>query len=89
MKTTNYYVIRWGWNAANQSSYFCNKSKKGNFGTNYYSLVDIVEASSEYEARSKVSPSVTVYNNQGLIFVTNPRSIRGLTTEIKHFQKAI
>jgi len=75
-----YYVIRSGWNAANQSAMGASRNPKNDFESNRYSLVGIVEANSEQEAIEQVN--ATCYNNQTVFAVTNPRAIKGLTAEV-------
>jgi len=75
-----YYVIRSGWNAANQSSLGASRNPKNDFESHWYSLVGIVEANSEQEAIEQVN--ATCYNNQAVFVVTNPRAIKGLTAEV-------
>ncbi len=84
MKT--FYVIRQGWNAANQSSLGSKRNPRNQFESNQYALVDIVEAESEEEACSKFTG--TVYNNQSLFATSNPRSIKGLLAESREFRTA-
>lgn len=83
-----YYVIRSGWNARNQSSLRSVQNPKNSFESKMYKLVAIVEASSEDEACLKAEKEgVSVYNNQRLFSVTNPRGIRGLTDAIRDFSE--
>jgi hypothetical protein len=76
-----YYVIRRGWNAANQSSIGSKRNPADTFESNLDKLVAIVEASSEEDAVSKFEG--TVYNNQYLRAVKSPRAVAGLTREIR------
>ena len=79
MKT--FYVIRKGWNAANQSSVSSKRNPKNRFESNLYRLVAVVQAASEEEAIKK--SDVNCYNNQTLFATSNPRSVKGLTAEIR------
>ena len=79
---TTYYIIRRGWNAANQSSRGAVANPKDTFESRLDMLVDIVQAESAESAVEKVGASVTVYNGQYLRAVSNPRAINGLTREI-------
>lgn len=85
MKT--FYIIRSGWNAANQSSMGAKKIPKNRFESNQYNLVAIVEASSEEQACEQFTG--TVYNNQILFATSNSRSIKGLTRAIKSHKQEI
>lgn len=84
MKT--FYVIRSGWNAANQSSAGTRRNPRNQFESNQYMLVGIVECDSAEYAIEQVG--CTCYNSQRVFAVTNPRSIAGLTAEIKEQQSA-
>lgn len=84
MKT--YYVIRSGWNAANQSSRGASAKPKNKFESHLYALVGIVEAESPEAAIKAVN--ATCYNNQTVFAVTNPRSIAGLTAEVNNWREA-
>lgn len=85
-ETKTYYVVRQGWNAANQSSIGTVRNPKNNFESNLYQLVDIVEAESEADAISQCG--ATVYNNQFLFATANPRSVKGLTDAVREFCRA-
>ena len=84
MKT--FYLIRSGWNAANQSSTEAKKNPKNRFESNQYQLVAIVEAGSEEKAREQFTGSV--YNNQSLFATSNIRSFKGLTRAVENFEGA-
>lgn len=79
MKT--FYVIRSGWNSANQSSVGACRNPKNQFESHQYALVGTVEAESEQSAIEQVG--ATCYNGQHVFAVTNPRSVKGLTAEIQ------
>ena len=79
MKT--FYVIRSGWNAANQSSVGTCRNPKNQFESNQYMLVGIVVAESAEHAIEQVG--CTSYNGQSVFAVTNPRSVAGLTAELR------
>lgn len=83
---TTFYVIRSGWNAANQSSMGAKKSPKNQFESNQYNLVAIVEADSEEKACEQFTGSV--YSNQSLFATSNIRSVRGLTRAVENFEGA-
>ncbi len=78
-----YYVIRSGWNAANQSSTGSRANPRDQFESRHYRLVAIVEA--ESEAAAIEAAGVTVYPNQSVFATRNPRSLRGLTREARQF----
>lgn len=79
MKT--FYVIREGWNAANQSALGSRRNPKNQFESRQYALVGIVEADSEEFAVGQVKCSC--YNNQSVFATSNPRSVKGLTAAIR------
>lgn len=79
-----FYVIRSGWNAANQSSLGCVRNPANQFESSYYRLVAIVTSDCEESAILKANAHA--YNNQNLFAVSNPREIKGLTAEIREFQ---
>lgn len=82
-----FYVIRSGWNAANQSSVGGKKNPKTDFESRRYRLVGIVEAETEEQAIEAVN--CTVYNNQHVWAETRPRAIKGLTAAIREFNQEI
>lgn len=82
---TTYYIIRRGWNAANQSATWSRRAAKDTFESGLDMLVAIVDAASPEEAVAKCSASV--YANQSLCAVSNPRSIKGLTREIRKCER--
>ncbi len=81
----NYFVIRSGWNAANQSAMWARVNPKNNFESNLWFLVAIVEAESEESAITRANP--TCYNGQTVWATTNPRQFRGLTCAIRQFRE--
>jgi hypothetical protein len=80
---TTWYVIRRGWNAANQSSVGGRANPRDNFESRYMALVAIVEAEGEDAAIRQAN--VTAYNGQVVFATRNPRSIAGLTREVRQF----
>ena len=81
---TPYYVIRSGWNSANQSSRCAAQNPANQFESNQYALVGIVEAESCEQAIEAVG--CTCYNGQTQFAVTSPRAVKGLTAAIREFQ---
>jgi hypothetical protein len=79
-----YYVIRSGWNAANQSATWARANPKNNFESNLWCLVAIVQAGSIGGAIS--TASVDCYNGQSLFATANPRQFKGLTSAIRQFR---
>lgn len=77
------YLIRRGWNAANQSSRGAKANPKNSFESREYALIDIVESDSVEDAEKSCTASC--YNNQSIFGVTNPREIAGLTEAIRNF----
>lgn len=80
-----FYVIRYGWNTANQPSAGRPSKPKDQFDSGQYELVAIVQAKSEGDACSQFNG--TVYNNQSLFAITNSRSIKGLARAVKEFNE--
>lgn len=81
MKT--FYLIRQGWNGANQSSMRRPANPRTSFDSGFLSLVGIVEADSGEDALKQFSG--TVYNGQHLWATANPREVRGLTQAVREF----
>ncbi len=81
---SEYYVIRQGWNAANQSSRGGSRNPKTRFQSCELALVGIVVAESEADAIKQVSPSC--YNNQLVWATDNLRSVAGLTAESRKYR---
>jgi hypothetical protein len=78
-----WYVIRRGWNAANQSSRGARANPRDDFEGRHLALVAIVEAEGEEAAIRQAN--VTAYNGQSVFAVRNTRSIAGLTREVRQF----
>ncbi len=78
---TTYYLVRRGWNAANQPATGSRSGPRDTFESRLDMLVEIVQAASPEEAVAKCSASV--YANQSLRAVSDPRAIKGLTREIR------
>ena len=76
-----FYVIREGWNAANQSSAGAPRKPRNGFDSNRLKLVAIVDA--EDGAHAIRLSGVIAYNNQTLFAVDSPRSVKGLAAEIR------
>lgn len=81
MKT--FYIVRTGWNAANQSAMRRTANPKNDFESGRCDLVEIIDGESESEVIDRCT--ATVYNNQYLTAYTNPRSVAGLTQAIRNF----
>jgi hypothetical protein len=79
MKT--FYVVRVGWNAANQSALGRPANPKNDFESGRYCFIGSVEAGTVEEAIRMFSGHC--YANQTLFAVTTPRSVRGLTAAIR------
>ncbi len=79
-----YFVVRSGWNAANQSAMWARTNPKNKFEANLWRLVAIVQADSEESAITRANP--TVYNGQTVWATTNPRQFKGLTSAIRRFR---
>jgi hypothetical protein len=76
-ETKQWYVIRRGWNAANQSSAHRPAKPRDNFDSGYYALIAVVDAASEDEATRAFGGMA--YHNQYLFAVSSPRMAKGLT----------
>jgi len=81
MKT--FYVIRSGWNAANQSSLGTCRNPKNQFESNQYQVVGIVEADSADSAIAAVNASC--HNGQSVFALTRLNSLKGLTQAARDF----
>lgn len=81
---TTFYIVRTGWNGANQSAMRRTASPKNDFESGRKMLVAIIEAESEEQAIEKCTASV--YNNQYLTAYSNPRKLAGLTQAIRTFE---
>lgn len=81
-----YYIVRTGWNAANQSSRGSKANPKNRFESRQCVLVAIVEADTPGEAVKQYTG--TVYNNQHLTAYSNPRQLKGLTEAIRDYVEA-
>lgn len=76
-----FYVIREGWNAANQSSAGTPRKPRNDFDSNRLRLMAVIQAETPEEAVKKAK--VSAYANQIVYAVSNPRSVNGLTAEIR------
>lgn len=75
-----FYVIRSGWNAANQSALGGCRNPRNKFESRQYKLVGICDADSAESAIAQVGANC--YNGQSVFAVTNPRSVKGLTAKV-------
>ncbi len=82
MKT--YYVIRAGWNAANQSWQEGKANPTNQFESRELKVIGIVEAKNPREAEKDFLDCA--YPDQTIFAVSNPRSIRGLSRAIIEFE---
>jgi hypothetical protein len=78
MKT--YYVVRNGFNAANQSATGRTANPKNLFESGYSQLVGMVQAESAQAAIDAVG--ATCYNGQGMWATSAPQRHKGLTRAI-------
>ena len=85
MKT--FYVIRSGWNAANQSSLGTCRNPKNQFESNQYQVVGIFDADSAESAIA--AADATCYSGQSVFAVTRLNSVRGLTQAVRDFSATI
>jgi hypothetical protein len=83
MTMKKYYVIRRGWNEANQSARNSARNPRNQFESRELQLVAIIEATSEESAVCLAN--VIAYPGQVVFTETNPRAIKGLTQAIRNF----
>ena len=76
-----YYVIRNGFNAANQSAMRAERNPKNDFESGYSEVVEIVYAESAAQAVKECS--ATCYNGQKLWATMTPKRHKGLTAAIR------
>jgi hypothetical protein len=81
MKT--YYLIRRGWNSANQPAAGSRPNPRDTFESRLDVFVGVVQADSPEKAVSKCS--AMAYGNQTLRAVSHPRAVKGLTREVRTF----
>lgn len=81
MKT--FYVIRSGWNTANQSAAGSSRNPTNQFESNQYRVVGIIEADHAEAAIAAVGASC--YNGQSVFAVTQRNSVKGLTEAVRQF----
>jgi len=80
-----YYVIRDGFNAANQSAMRAEQNPKNNYERGYSKVVEIVDAESAEQAVQECS--ATCYNGQKLWATDKPGKHRGLTWAIRAYER--
>jgi len=76
-----YYVIRSGYNAANQPSHARIPCPVNDFESGYLKLVGVVDAASPEAAIDHVNP--TCHNKQRVFATTNDYSIDGLRAAVR------
>lgn len=81
MKT--FYVVRSGWNSANQSAARSIRNPQNKFESNQWRVVGVIEADDADAAIEAVGASC--YNVQAVFAVTNRRALKGLTAAVKQF----
>jgi len=79
-----WYVIRTGWNAANQSAMGACRKPINDFESGHHKLVGIVDAVDAAEAIEIVGASC--YNNQNVIAVDGVWKVKGLTQAVRDFR---
>jgi hypothetical protein len=82
-----YYVIRNGFNAANQSAMWAERNPKNNFESGYSEIVEIVDAESAEQAIEDCP--ATCYNGQKLWATATPGKHRGLTWAIRAYERRV
>jgi len=78
-----FYIIRSGWNSANQSSVGTCRNPKNQFESNQYRVVGIFDADSAESAIAAADASC--YNGQSVFAVTRLNSLKGLTQAARDF----
>ena len=81
-----YYVIRNGFNAANQSAMWMDQNPKNNFESGYSKIVEIIKAESAEQAIEDCR--ATCYNNQNLWATMTPKKHKGLTAAIRAYNRS-
>jgi len=79
-----WYVIRTGWNAANQSSMGTERNPINDFESGHHKLVGIVDAVDATSAIEIVGSSC--YNNQNVIAVDAVWKVKGLTKAVRDYR---
>ena len=82
-----YYVIRNGFNAANQSAMWMEQNPKNNFESGYSEIVEIIKAESAEQAVAECS--ATCYNGQKLWATRTPKKHKGLTAAIRAYERRV
>ena len=80
---TTFYVIRSGWNAANQSASHTCRNPQNKFESNQWRVVGVIEANDADAAMEAID--VVCYSGQNLFAVKNRRALKGLTAAVKQF----
>jgi hypothetical protein len=78
-----YYLIRRGWNSANQPAAGSRPNPRDTFESRLDALVEVVHADNPNDAVSKCS--AMVYANQTIRAVSHPQAVKGLTREVRTF----
>ena len=79
-----WYVIRTGWNAANQSSMGTERNPINDFESGHHKLVGIVDA---VDAKSAIEiVEASCYNNQNVIAVDGVWKVKGLTQAVRDYR---
>lgn len=85
---TTYYVVRRGWNSANQSSVGSARNPKNTFESRLDFYLGTVEAGSEDDAKQKAAELWSCYPNQFFHAYANPRRLAGLLAEVRRGDQA-
>ena len=81
MKT--FYVVRSGWNGANQSAAGSSRNPKNRFDSNEFRVVGVIDAHDAEAAITAVGASC--YNGQSVFAVTRLTAVKGLTAAVRQF----
>jgi hypothetical protein len=82
-----YYVIRNGFNAANQSAMRAERNPKNDFESGYSKIVEIIKAESAEQAIEDCR--ATCYNGQKLWATATTKRHKGLTAAIRAFERRV
>lgn len=83
-KVKTWYVIRTGWNAANQSSMGACRKPINDFESHHHKLVGVIDATDAADAIENVGASC--YNGQKVIAVDGLRKVKGLTQAVRDYR---
>ena len=80
---TTFYVVRSGWNSANQSASGSSRNPQNQFESNQFCVVGVIDAHDAKAAIAAVGASC--YNGQSVFAVTRQTAVKGLTQAVRQF----